>query len=68
MCASIEAPRYEQASKNPLEPTPKLASEKAERAYRESRDSAEHLGWSRAQKLSLPNLTPATKTISLRLP
>ena len=55
-------------AKTALEPPPKLAGVKAERAYRESQDSAEHLGWSRAQKLYLPNLTPTTKTISVRLP
>ena len=51
-----------------LKPTPKFASEKAERAYWESHDSTEHLDWSKAQKVSLPNLKPTTKTISLRLP
>ena len=36
--------------------------------YRESHDSTEHLKWSKAKKVSLPNLKPTTKTISLRLP
>ena len=47
---------------------PKFASEKEERTYWESHDSAEHLDWSKAQRVSLPNLKPTTKTISLRLP
>ncbi len=55
-------------NKAPLKATPKFASEKAERAYWESHDSTDHLDWSQAQKVSLPNLKPTTKTISLRLP
>lgn len=51
-----------------MKATPKFASEKDERAYWESHDSTEHLNWSQAQKVSLPNLKPTTKTISLRLP
>ena len=42
--------------------------EKAERAYWESHDSSEHLDWTKAQKVTFPNLKPTTKTISLRLP
>ncbi len=51
-----------------LKTTPKFASEKDEWAYWESHDSTEQLDWSKAQKVSLPNLKPTTKTISLRLP
>ena len=45
-----------------------FADEAEERAYWESHDSTEHLDWSKAKKVSLPNLKPTTKTISLRLP
>ncbi len=55
-------------AKTALKAVPKFASEKAERAYWETHDSTEHLDWSQAQKVSLPNLKPTTKTISLRLP
>lgn len=55
-------------AKNTLKATPKVASEKDERAYWESHDSTKHMDWSKAQKVSLPNLKPTTKTISLRLP
>ena len=55
-------------NKAALKATPKFASEKAEQAYWESHDSTDHLDWSQAQKVSLPNLKPTTKTISLRLP
>ena len=56
------------ATKSALKPTPKFTSEKAERAYWEAHDSAEHLNWSKAQKATMPNLKPTTRTISLRLP
>ena len=51
-----------------LKAPPRFASEKEERAYWESHDSTAHLDWSKAQKVTLPNLKPTTKTISLRLP
>jgi len=51
-----------------LKAPPRFASEKEERAYWESNDSTAHLDWSKAQKVTLPNLKPTTKTISLRLP
>ncbi len=52
----------------PAKPIPTFANEAEERAYWESNDSSEHLDWSKAQKVMLPNLKPTTKTISLRLP
>ena len=36
--------------------------------YWESHNSCEPLDWTKAQKVTLPNLKPTTKTISLRLP
>ena len=53
------------------QPVPTFASEASERAYWETgsgKDSTEHLDWSKASKVALPNLKPTTKTISLRLP
>ncbi|MCF8211361.1 MAG: BrnA antitoxin family protein [Rhodoferax sp.] len=55
-------------AKATLKATPKFPNEKAERAYWENHDSSEHLDWSKAKNVSLPNLKPTTKTISLRLP
>lgn len=52
----------------PTRPTPKFVTEAQERAYWEKHDSTEHLDWSKAKKVTLPNLKPTTKTISLRLP
>lgn len=51
-----------------LKPIPKFSTEADERAYWESNDSTKHLDWTQAQQVSLPNLKPTTKTISLRLP
>lgn len=48
--------------------TPSFKSEQDEREFWESNDSSEYLDWSKAQKASMPNLKPSTKTISLRLP
>lgn len=47
---------------------PIFADEAQEQAYWESHDSSEHLDWSKAKKVALPNLKPTTRTISLRLP
>ena len=52
----------------PTKPLPKFASEAQVRAYWESHDSSVHIDWTKAKKVSLPNLKPTTKTISLRLP
>lgn len=50
------------------QPIPHFASERQERAYWESHDSTDHVDWSQAKPVRLPNLRPTTKTISLRLP
>jgi len=47
---------------------PDFQSEADERTFWESHDSSEYVNWNAAQKVSLPNLKPSTKTISLRLP
>ena len=47
---------------------PTFTGEAQERTYWESHDSTEHLDWSKAKKITLPNLKTTTKTISLRLP
>ena len=52
----------------PIKAIPQFANEAEERAYWETHDSTEHLDWSKARKISLLNLKPTTKTISLRLP
>jgi predicted DNA binding CopG/RHH family protein len=47
---------------------PAFASEAEERRYWETRDSADKVDWSRAEKVRLPNLKPTSTSISLRLP
>lgn len=51
-----------------LKSAPKFRSEPEERRFRESRDSSEHVDWSKARQVRLPNLKPSTTAISLRLP
>jgi predicted DNA binding CopG/RHH family protein len=50
------------------DPIPAFQSEEEERAFWESTDSADHLDWSKAQAVRLPNLKPSSTSISLRLP
>ena len=47
---------------------PKFRSEAEERRFWESHDSADHVDWSKAERVRLPNLKPSTTSISLRLP
>lgn len=49
-------------------PIPSFASEAEERRFWESRDSTDHLDWSHAERVRMPNLRPSTTSISLRLP
>lgn len=48
--------------------TPKFKNEAEERGFWETHDSSEFVDWSEAAAVSMPNLKPSTKTISLRLP
>ena len=47
---------------------PKFESEQEEREFWETHDSSDYVDWTQAKSVSLPNLKPSTKTISLRLP
>lgn len=47
---------------------PKFRSEKQEREFWDSADSAQYIDWSKAEPVTLSSLKPSTKTISLRLP
>ncbi|MFN0073593.1 MAG: BrnA antitoxin family protein [Chloroflexota bacterium] len=49
-------------------PIPELRSEDEEREFWASHDSTDYVDWSRAGRVSLPNLQPSTQSISLRLP
>jgi len=48
--------------------TPKFKSEKEEREFWSHNDSTEYVDWKNSKKMTLPNLKPSLKTISLRLP
>jgi predicted DNA binding CopG/RHH family protein len=50
------------------EPVPAFASEAEERRFWETHDSSDHVDWSRAERVRLPNLRPSTASISLRMP
>lgn len=48
--------------------TPNFKTEAEERAFWEKHDSSDYVNWAQAQSVTLSNLKPSTKTISLRLP
>ncbi len=56
------------AMKKKLKPIPKFKNEAEERKFWETRDSTEYLDWSKAVRVTFPNLKPSTTAISLRLP
>jgi len=47
---------------------PTFKDEEAEREFWSSADSTEYIDWSKARRVTLPNLRPSLRTISLRLP
>ncbi|MBU1342853.1 MAG: BrnA antitoxin family protein [Proteobacteria bacterium] len=47
---------------------PKFDNEDAEREFWETHDSTEFINWSQAKKVTLSNLKPSVRKISLRLP
>ena len=51
-----------------IKAVPKFTKEALERAFWETHDSTEYVDWTKAHQVTLPNLKPTTKTISLRLP
>ncbi|WP_446010929.1 BrnA antitoxin family protein [Candidatus Electrothrix sp.] len=53
---------------NPLKKIPEFRDEDEERIFWEEHDSAEFVDWSTAKRVTLPNLKPSVKKISLRLP
>jgi predicted DNA binding CopG/RHH family protein len=46
---------------------PVLQTEEEVREYWTHHDSADYLDWSKAARVSFPNLKPSTQTISIRL-
>ena len=54
--------------KRKLKRIPKFKNEDEEREFWSKHDSTDYLDWKRAKKVTLPNLKPSVKTISIRLP
>jgi predicted DNA binding CopG/RHH family protein len=54
--------------KKPMNAPLAFKSELEERAFWEKADSTAHMDWSKAKRVSFPNLKPSTRSISLRLP
>lgn len=55
-------------SKHSLKPLPRFRSEREERAFWRTHDSADYLDLSRARPAIFPNLKPTSRAISIRLP
>lgn len=53
---------------NKLKKTPTFKTKSEERDFWVKHDSSDYVDWKQAQLVSMPNLKPSTKTISLRLP
>jgi predicted DNA binding CopG/RHH family protein len=51
-----------------LKPIPRFRSKAEERKFWETHDSTDYVDWSKAQRVSFPNLKLSTQSISLRLP
>lgn len=47
---------------------PRFKTEEQEREFWAEHDSVDYVDWSNAERVTLANLKPATKTISVRLP
>ncbi|MBA4417781.1 MAG: hypothetical protein C0392_07710 [Syntrophus sp. (in: bacteria)] len=47
---------------------PQFKNEDEEREFWQNHDSTEYVDWKKAERLTLANLKPSVKTISLRLP
>jgi predicted DNA binding CopG/RHH family protein len=47
---------------------PQFRREEEERDFWQTHDSTEYVDWKKAERLTLANLKPSVKTISLRLP
>jgi len=47
---------------------PEFKNEDEEREFWSIHDSTDYIDWSKAKRVTFPNLKPSTKTISIRLP
>ena len=51
-----------------LKPIPKFKSDEEAGDFWMTHDTTDYFDWSKAQRITFPNLRPSTATISLRLP
>ncbi len=51
-----------------LKRIPKFKNEDEERKFWHEHDTTDYFDWSKAKKVTFPNLKPSVKSISLRLP
>jgi len=51
-----------------LKRIPEFVNEDEEREFWMTHNSADYIDWSKAKKVTFPNLKPTTQSISLRLP
>lgn len=51
-----------------MKKVPSFKSEKTEREFWAKHDSSAHIDWSRGRRVSLPELRPSLRRVSLRLP
>lgn len=51
-----------------LKKIPDFKNEDEEREFWATHDSTSYIDWSKAERMSFPNLKPSTKSISIRLP
>jgi len=47
---------------------PEFKNKDKEREFWSTHDSTDYIDWSKAKRVTFPNLKPSTKTISIRLP
>lgn len=47
---------------------PKFKNEDEERAFWDTHDSTDYVDWTKGKRVTLSNLKPSTRTISIRLP
>ena len=55
-------------AKKALKPVPHFRSDEEAGEFWMTHDTTEYVDWSKARRVSFPNLRPSTATISLRLP
>jgi predicted DNA binding CopG/RHH family protein len=51
-----------------LKKIPKFKTENEEAEFWNTHDSTEYLDWSKAKRVTFPNLKPTSRSISLRIP